>query len=168
MIHETAEVSEKAKIGKGTKIWHHAQIREDSVIGNNCVIGKNVYIDKGVKIGNNVKIQNNSSIYLGVTIEDGVFIGPHTCFSNDKFPRAINPDGSLKTDNDWVLKVTVVKKGASIGANSTILPGVTVGSFSMIGAGTVVTKDIGDFVLAFGNPVRVIGKVDREGRVVHD
>ncbi|MCX6810149.1 MAG: acyltransferase [Candidatus Berkelbacteria bacterium] len=164
--HHTADVSSTAKIGKETKIWHYVHIREDVKIGSNCVIGKNVYIDFQVKIGNNVKIQNNVSLFHGITIEHGVFVGPHVCFTNDKVPRATNVDGSAKKGGDWVVAKTVVKKGASIGANSTILPGITIGSYAMIGAGSVVTKDVGDYDLVYGNPAKVSGKVDKAGNIV--
>lgn len=164
--HHTADVSLKAKIGKKTKIWHHAHVREGAVIGMNCIISKNVYIDIKVKIGDNVKIQNNVSIYHGITIGHGVFIGPHVCFTNDKIPRAINEDGTIKKTDNWSVAKTIVKDGASIGANSTILPGITIGSFAMIGAGSVVTKNVGDFELVYGNPARVYGIVDKSGKVV--
>lgn len=164
--HHSADVSLKAKIGKKTKIWHHAHVREGAEIGMSCIIGKNVYIDFKVKIGNNVKIQNNVSIYHGITIEHGVFIGPHVCFTNDKIPRAINENGTPKTGNDWSVAKTIVKKGASIGANSTILPGITIGSFAMVGAGSVVTKDVGSYELVYGNPARTHGKVDKSGKIV--
>ncbi len=165
-IQETSIVSDKAKIGAGTKIWHHAQIREDATIGENCIIGKNVYIDFGVKIGSNVKIQNNASVYHGVTLEDGVFVGPHVCFTNDKLPRAINEDGSLKKESDWKVEQSLVKKGASIGAGAVILPGITIGEFAMVGAGAVVTKDVPDYSLAFGNPALVVGTVTKKGEIV--
>lgn len=165
-VHKTAEVSKKSKIGRNTKIWHYVQIRKDTQIGKNCIIGKNVYIDFGVKIGNNCKIQNNCSIYHGTIIEDGVFIGPHVVFTNDKFPRAINPDGSLKSNTDWIVGKILVRCGASIGACSVILPNVTIGKFSMVGAGSVVTKDIPDFALIYGNPARVHGYVNKMGTKV--
>lgn len=158
-IHESADVSPKAKIGKNTKIWNWVQIRENAEIGENCIISKGVYIDFGVKIGNNVKIQNNVSVYHGVTIEEGVFIGPNVCLTNDKNPRAITPNGKLKTTDDWKVLPIIIKKGASIGANATILPGVTIGKFAMVGAGSVVAKDIPDYALAYGNPARIKGYV---------
>ncbi|WP_322797910.1 acyltransferase [Thermoflexus sp.] len=158
-IHPTAEVSTDAEIGDGTVIWHHAQIREGARIGVHCTIGKGVYIDAGVVIGDNVKIQNYVSIYRGVIIEDGVFIGPHVCFTNDIFPRAIRPDGSLKTEEDWVVIKTLVRRGASIGANSTIRCGVTIGEWAMVGAGSVVTREVPPYGLVYGNPARLRGFV---------
>jgi acetyltransferase-like isoleucine patch superfamily enzyme len=164
--HESAEVSDKALIGEGTKIWNWVQVRENVKIGKNCILSKGVYIDSGVTIGDNVKIQNNVSVYHGVTIEDGVFLGPHVCFTNDKLPRAINPDGSLKNASDWIVSETVVRMGASIGANSTILSGVTIGRFALVGLGSVVSKDVEDFTLVYGNPARVHGRVDKSGKIV--
>jgi acetyltransferase-like isoleucine patch superfamily enzyme len=156
-IHSTAEVSDRASIGEGSSIWHQAQIREGAKIGRGCIIGKGVYIDAGVTLGDNVKVQNYVSIYHGVTIEDGVFIGPHVCFTNDLFPRAINPDGSLKAADDWVLCHTLIRRGAALGANSTIRCGVTIGPWAMVGCGSVVTKDIPQYGLAWGNPARLRG-----------
>jgi len=156
-IHPTAEISSNALIGEGTSIWHHVQIREGAQIGKRCIISKGVYIDEGVHIGDHVKIQNYVSIYHGVTLEKGVFIGPHVCFTNDLLPRAINPDGSLKSASDWMMTPTLVKVGASIGANSTIRCGVKIGEWALIGAGSVVTKDVPDHGLAWGNPARLRG-----------
>jgi len=159
LIHATAEVAENAKIGEDTKIWHHCQVRPNAVIGENCNIGKGVYIDADVHVGDNVKIQNYVSVYHGVTLEDGVFIGPHACFTNDMRPRAINADGSPKSADDWILSKTLVKKGAAIGANSTIRCGITVGEWAMIGSGSVVTRDVPNYGLVFGNPARLHGFV---------
>lgn len=159
LIHTTAEVADSAVIGEHTKIWHHSQIRPSAVIGENCNFGKGVYIDEGVHVGNNVKIQNYVSVYHGVTIEDGVFIGPHACFTNDMRPRAINVDGSPKSADDWELSQTLVKKGAAIGANATIRCGITIGAWAMIGSGSVVTRDVPDYGLMFGNPARLHGFV---------
>tara|TARA_B100000212_G_scaffold340234_1_gene320355 strand:+ start:2234 stop:2740 length:507 start_codon:yes stop_codon:yes gene_type:complete len=158
-IHEYAHVSPTAKIGKGSKIWINAQIREDSIIGRNCTISKDVYIDLNVHIGNNCKIQNGVSIFCGVHLEDDVFVGPNACFTNDKIPRAFS--------TDWEIFSTKVCKGASIGANSTILCGLTVGEYSMIGAGSVVTKDVPPYTLVLGSPARIISKIDKYGKKVN-
>ena len=167
-IHPTADVASNAEIGAGTTIWNQAQVREGARIGAGCIIGKNVYIDAGVVIGDNVKIQNNVSVYHGVSIEDGVFIGPHVCFTNDRLPRAINPDGSLKGDDDWEVTPILVRHGAAVGANSTVLPGVTLGRWSMVGAGSVVTHDVADHSLVRGNPARRVASVCACGEVLPD
>ena len=155
-IHETAEVSDQAKIGDNTKIWNQAQIREGASVGESCIVSKNVYIDACVKIGNYVKIQNNVNIYTGVTIEDYVFLGPSMTFTNDLFPRAHNLD--------WKITETLVKEGASIGANATIVCGITIGQHAMVGAGAVVTKNIPSHALVAGNPAKIIGKVCKCGK----
>jgi acetyltransferase-like isoleucine patch superfamily enzyme len=154
-IHATADVSSEANIGENTKVWHLAQIREGASIGENCIISKNVYVDTGVRIGNNVKIQNNVNIYNGVIIEDDVFLGPSMTFTNDLFPRSTNAN--------WVITKTVVKKGASIGANATVVCGVTIGKYAMVGAGAVVTKDVHDYTLVVGNPAKTTGRVCKCG-----
>jgi acetyltransferase-like isoleucine patch superfamily enzyme len=164
-IHPTAEVSEKAQIGEGSSIWHQAQVREGVSIGENCIIGKGVYVDEGVSIGNNVKIQNYVSVYHGLTIENGVFVGPHVCFTNDMRPRAVNPDGSLKAADDWVLSKTLIKQGAALGANSTIRCGITIGEWAMVGSGSVVTKDIPAHGLVYGNPAQLRGFVCACGEI---
>ncbi len=158
-IHPTAEVAESAQIGEGTAIWHQCQIRPDVHIGRHCIFGKGVYVDFGVHIGDNVKVQNYVSIYHGVEIEDGVFIGPHVCFTNDNLPRAINPDGTLKAADDWVLGRILVKRGAALGANSTILPKVVIGEWALVGSGSVVSKDVPAYGLVYGNPARLHGFV---------
>lgn len=154
-IHPSAVVAENVTIEDGTHIWHDAQIREGAVIGQNCNIGKGVYIDKDVKIGNSVKIQNYVSVYNGVTIEDDVILAPNCTFTNDLYPRAFN--------KDWRTVPTLVKKGASIGANATILCGVTIGEYSLIGIGSVVTADTLPFSLMVGNPARMKNFVCRCG-----
>ena len=164
-IHPTAEVSDQAQIGEGSSIWHHAQVREGVRIGKNCIIGKGVYVDAGVPIGDNVKIQNYVSVYHGVALEDGVFVGPHVCFTNDMRPRAINPDGSLKAADDWVLSETRIRKGAALGANSTIRCGITIGEWAMVGSGSVVTSDVPAHGLVYGNPARLHGFVCACGEV---
>jgi UDP-2-acetamido-3-amino-2,3-dideoxy-glucuronate N-acetyltransferase len=165
-IHPTAEVSPQATIGHGTKIWHQAQIREDVHIGSNCIIGKGVYVDFGVSIGANSKLQNGVYVFHGATVEDGVFLGPGVILTNDKLPRAINPDGSLKTDADWQVSPIHIKRGASLGTGSIVLPGVTIGEFAMIGAGSVVTRDVPPHGLVYGNPARFHGFVCRCGQVL--
>jgi UDP-2-acetamido-3-amino-2,3-dideoxy-glucuronate N-acetyltransferase len=167
-IHATAEVAAEAVIGPGTSIWNQAQVREGARIGAGCVIGKNVYVDAGVVVGDRVKVGNNVSLFHGVTVEDGVFVGPHVCFTNDRIPRAINRDGSIKTDADWEVTPTLVRQGAAIGANSTILPGVTVGRWAMVGSGSVVTRDVGDHVLVVGNPARRVASVCACGEPLRD
>lgn len=167
-VHPTAEVSAEAVIGAGTSIWNQAQVRERARIGRGCIIGKNVYVDTEVVIGDDVKVQNNVSLFHGVTVEDGVFIGPHVCFTNDNIPRAINPDGSLKTDADWEVSPTLVRRGAALGANSTILPGVTIGRWAMIGSGSVVTRDVADHELVAGNPARRMGSACACGQPLRD
>jgi acetyltransferase-like isoleucine patch superfamily enzyme len=157
--HLTADVSPRAIIGEDTKIWQHCQVREDTVIGSHCILSKGVYIDTGVHIGNNVKIQNGISVYHGVTLEDGVFCGPHCVFTNDRQPRAINPDGSLKSADNWTVSETLVQMGASIGAHATIVCGVTIGQWALVGAGAVVTSNVPNYGLVYGNPARLHGFV---------
>jgi UDP-2-acetamido-3-amino-2,3-dideoxy-glucuronate N-acetyltransferase len=158
-IHSTAQVAASAQIGEDTQVWLHCQIRENATLGTGCILGKNVYVDTGVRIGSRVKIQNNVSVFAGVTIEDGVFLGPHVCFTNDMVPRAVNPDGSLKSASDWNVDETLVKTGAAIGANSTVLCGITIGEWAMVGAGSVVTKSVPAYALVYGCPARVMGWV---------
>lgn len=166
-IHPTAEISPQASVGEGTSIWHWVQVREDAKIGARCVVGKDVYVDRGVVVGDDCKIENFATLYHGLTIGNGVFVGPHACFTNDTYPRAVSAG--------WEVIPTVVQGGASIGANATILCGVTIGRNAMVAAGAVVTKDVPPHALVAGVPARRIGWVcdcgrplDREFRCAHD
>ena len=159
-IHPTANVDDRAEIGEGCKIWINVQIREGARIGRNCILSKDVYIDHAVAIGNDCKVQNSVSIYDGVTIEDEVFVGPNACFTNDKVPRAQNPD--------WKIVPTRVRRGASIGANATIVCGIEIGEYAMVAAGSVVTRDVPAHALVMGNPAHVVGRVDESGNRVEE
>ena len=155
-VHESSYVDEGAEIGEGTKIWHFCHIMSGAKIGENCSLGQNVNVGARAVIGNGVKIQNNVSVYDDVIIEDDVFCGPSCVFTN-----VINPRAFVERKNEY--KKTVIKKGASIGANATIVCGVTIGEYALIGAGSVVTRDVPPYALAYGNPARVRGKVDENG-----
>ncbi len=155
-IHESAIVEHGCHIGAGTKVWHFSHIMGSAVIGSNCNIGQNVFIADGVKIGSNNKVQNNVSIFTGVECEDDVFLGPSMVFTN-----VINPRSAVNRKEEY--KRTLIKKGASIGANATIICGIEIGSYAMIGAGAVVTKDVKDFELLVGNPAKQIGWVSEYG-----
>lgn len=159
-VHPTASVSQHAKIGTGTKIWINVQIREHASVGENCIISKDVYIDHAVKIGNRCKIQNGVSVYHGVTIENDVFVGPNACFTNDRVPRAFNAD--------WKITPTHVHDCASIGANATLICGVTIGEYAMVAAGSVVTRDVPPYTLVMGNPARPVARVDKAGNRVEE
>ena len=151
-VHETSIVEQPCQIGKGTRVWHFSHIMPDVTIGKNCVIGQNVFIAKGVKIGNNVKLENNVSVFEGVTLQDDVFCGPSSVFTN-----VINPRSHISRKHEF--KPTLVKKGTTIGANATIVCGNTMGKYALIGAGAVVTKDVPDYALVYGNPSRIQGWV---------
>ncbi len=157
-IHDTSVLDEGVHLGGGTKIWHFSHISSGVFIGENCVIGQNVFIGKNVKIGNGVKIQNNVSVFEGVELEDNVFIGPSVVFTN-----VINPRAFIERKSEF--KLTLIKKGASIGANSTIICGNTVGEYALIGAGSVVTKSVPAHELWYGNPATKKGTVDIEGNI---
>jgi len=154
-VHPSAEVSKDALVGEKTRIWHFVHIREGASIGKNCSVSKDVYIDVEVSIGDNVKIQNGVSVYKGVTVEDDVFLGPNVTFSNDLYPRVF--------PEKWDILPSLIKKGASLGANATIICGVTVSEYAMVGAGSVVTKDVPAYGLVLGNPARLKGFVCKCG-----
>ncbi len=153
--HHTAWIDDRAEIGEGSTLWMNVQVREHAKIGKNCVIAKDVYVDQHVEIGHGCKIQNGTSIYYGVKIEELVFIGPHVAFTNDRIPRAFS--------KGWIASPTLVKRGASIGANATIRCGLEIGEYAMIGAGAVVTKDVEAYSMVIGNPARHIGYVNQDG-----
>jgi UDP-2-acetamido-3-amino-2,3-dideoxy-glucuronate N-acetyltransferase len=159
--HESSYVDDNVAIGNNTKIWHYSHIQSGSIIGENCSIGQNVNVGNNVIIGNSVKIQNNVSVYEGVELEDYVFCGPSMVFTNIKIPRSEFPQRGSK-----FYTKTLVKKSASIGANATIVCGVTIGEYAFIGSGTVVTKDVPPYALVIGNPGRIVGKVDKKGNRV--
>ncbi|HVD03106.1 MAG TPA: acyltransferase [Candidatus Dormibacteraeota bacterium] len=156
-IHPTAVVEEGAELAEGAKVWHFAHVRSGARIGADTQVGKSCYVDAGVVIGERCKIQNFVSVYAGVTLEDEVFVGPSAVFTNDLYPRAVGP---------WEITPTLIKRGASLGANCTIVCGVEVGEYSMVAAGSVVTKSVGEYELVAGVPARRIGYVCRCGRRV--
>ena len=160
--HESSYVDNDVKIGNGTKIWHFSHVQSGVVIGRDCSLGQNVNIGNNVSIGNNVKIQNNVSVYEGVEIEDYVFCGPSMVFTNIKIPRSEFP----QKGTEFYTK-TLVKKSASIGANATIVCGVTIGEYAMIGSGAVITKNVPAYSLVVGNPGRIIGEVDKKGERIN-
>lgn len=159
-IHESSYIDNNVKIGDGTKIWHYSHIQYGAEIGENCTLGQNVYVGRNVKIGDGCKIQNNISVYDGVTLEDYVFCGPSCVFTNDLTPRAQFPKGFENHVR------TLVKRGASIGANATIVCGVTIGEYAMVAAGAVVTRDVADYTLVVGIPAKVVGILDKYGNIV--
>jgi acetyltransferase-like isoleucine patch superfamily enzyme len=156
-IHPSAVVSDAAKLGPGTRVWHQAQVREGAVIGSECIIGKGVYIDANVRVGDRCKLQNGVFVFRGFNLEDGVFLGPGVMLLNDKNPRAINPDGTLKSEADWTASEGLIRYGASVGGGVVVLPGITIGRFAMVGSGSVVTRDVPDHGLVYGNPARLKG-----------
>jgi UDP-2-acetamido-3-amino-2,3-dideoxy-glucuronate N-acetyltransferase len=155
-VHESSFVDEPCEIGAGTKIWHFCHVMKDSVIGRDCNIGQNVVVSPGVRVGDGCKIQNNVSLYTGVILEDHVFCGPSMVFTN-----VVNPRSEVVRKNEF--KQTLVRRGASLGANSTIVCGVTIGQYALVGAGTVVTRDVADYALVVGNPARQTGWMCRCG-----
>jgi acetyltransferase-like isoleucine patch superfamily enzyme len=163
LIAPNAEVDQRARVADSARVWSLAQVREEAVVGENCIIGRGVYVDAGVIIGDNCKIQNNALLYSPAKLEEGVFVGPAAVFTNDTFPRAINPDGSLKSGSDWDMVGVTVRRGAAIGANSVVLGGVEVGEWALVAAGSVVTDDVPAYALMVGAPARRVAWVGPSG-----
>ncbi len=162
-IAQSADVDERARIGDGAQVWHLAQVREDAVVGDGCILGRGAYIGPGVVLGKNCKVQNYALVYEPAVLEDGVFVGPAVVFTNDVFPRAVNPDGSLKSANDWHAVGVTVRRGAAIGARSVCIAPLTIGRWALIAAGSVVATDVPDFALVAGVPARRLGWVGEAG-----
>jgi UDP-2-acetamido-3-amino-2,3-dideoxy-glucuronate N-acetyltransferase len=156
-VHPTADVSPDATIGAGTQIWHQVHVRERAVVGTDCILGKGAYVDSDVRIGNRCKLQNDVFVFHGFSLEDGVFLGPGAMLLNDKHPRAINPDGSLKSDDDWEVSKGIVEYGASVGGGAVVLPGIRIGRWAVVGSGAVVTRDVPERGIVVGNPARLRG-----------
>jgi len=168
IIAATADVDASATIGDGSKIWHLAQVRDKAVLGENCIVSRGAYIGSGVKIGNNCKIQNYALVYEPAVLGQGVFIGPAVVLTNDHYPRAINPDMSLKSGSDWDAVGVTIGDGASIGAQSVCVAPVKIGSWALVAAGSVVVKDVPDFALVAGSPAKRIRWVGRAGVPLED
>jgi UDP-2-acetamido-3-amino-2,3-dideoxy-glucuronate N-acetyltransferase len=162
-IAPSADVDERATVGDGSSVWHLAQVREDAVLGQNCIIGRGAYIGSGVRIGDNCKVQNYALVYEPAVLDAGVFIGPAVVLTNDQYPRAVNPDGTLKSGHDWEPVGVTIRTGASIGAGSTCVAPVTIGAWSLVAAGSVVVKDVPDFALVAGVPARRVRWVGKAG-----
>lgn len=162
-VMASADVDDAARLGDGTTVWHLAQVRERATVGERCVVGRGAYIDAGVHVGDDVKIQNHALVYAPANLENGTFIGPAAVLTNDTYPRAVNPDGTIKSGEDWDAKGVTIREGAAVGARTVVLAGVTMGRWSMAAAGAVVTKDVPDHGLVVGVPARRVGWVGRSG-----
>lgn len=162
-IVDSADVSPEASIGEGSSVWHLAQVREGATLGERCIIGRGAYIGSGVRLGNDVKVQNYALVYEPAQVADGVFIGPAVVFTNDHYPRAINPDGTQKSGHDWEPVGVTVEQGASIGARSVCVAPVTIGAWALVAAGSVVVEDVKPYSLVAGVPARHLRWVGRAG-----
>jgi UDP-2-acetamido-3-amino-2,3-dideoxy-glucuronate N-acetyltransferase len=162
-IAGSADVDERAVLGDGTAVWHLAQVREGAALGRNCIVGRGAYVGPGVRMGDNCKLQNHALVYEPAVLEDGVFVGPAVVFTNDHYPRAVSPDGTLKRGDDWEAVGVTVREGASIGARSVCVAPVTIGRWSLVAAGSVVVKDVPDFALVAGVPARRLRWVGKAG-----
>ncbi|MGC5616685.1 acyltransferase [Georgenia sp. Z1491] len=168
-IVDSADVATTARIGDGSSVWHLAQVREDAMLGEGCVVGRGAYIGTGVEMGRHCKVQNYALVYEPARLADGVFVGPAAVLTNDTYPRAINPDGSLKSASDWEAVGVTIEEGAAIGARAVCVAPVTVGAWATVAAGAVVTKDVAPYALVAGVPAKQIGWVGRSGaRLVPD
>jgi acetyltransferase-like isoleucine patch superfamily enzyme len=165
---ESADVDARAEIGSGSSVWHLAQVRENAVLGSNCVIGRGAYIGPGVRLGDNCKVQNYALVYEPAVLEDGVFVGPAVVLTNDTFPRAVNPDGTLKSGADWDMVGVTLREGSSVGARAVCVAPVTIGRWATVAAGSVVTRDVPDFALVAGVPARRLRWVGRAGVPLED
>ncbi|MDO5373181.1 MAG: DapH/DapD/GlmU-related protein [Corynebacterium glutamicum] len=162
-IVDSADVSEQAVIGDGSSVWHLAQVRENAVLGQNCVIGRGAYIGTGVELGDNCKVQNYALVYEPAKLANGVFIGPAVVLTNDHYPRAINPDGSVKSASDWEPVGVTIETGASIGASSTCVAPLHIGRWALVGSGSTVIRDVPDFAIVVGTPARQVGWAGKAG-----
>jgi len=164
----SADVDPTATVGDGTSVWHLAQVRDGATVGESCVIGRGAYIGPGVTLGDHCKVQNYALVYEPAVLEHGVFVGPAAVLTNDEFPRAVNPDGSLKSAHDWQAVGVTLREGASVGARAVCIAPVTVGRWATVAAGAVVTKDVPDYALVAGVPARRLKWVGRAGVPLED
>jgi UDP-2-acetamido-3-amino-2,3-dideoxy-glucuronate N-acetyltransferase len=162
-IHPTADVADSAIVARSARVWHYSQLRDNAVVGENCIIGRGVYIGDGVELGDNCKIQNYAMLYEPAHLGNGVFVGPSVVLTNDQFPRAVTVDGTVKSTDDWDSVGVTVLDGASVGAGSICIAPVTIGKWALVGAGSVVSKNVPDFALVVGNPARRVGWVGKAG-----